>query len=65
MAKLTLRPLTHDEALQVILGAVQAWRDGRISPAEALADIGGALEASGDGGSRRVPGGLDAGPASR
>lgn len=65
MAELTLRPLTHDEALQVILAAVQAWRDGRTSPADALADIGEALEASGGGGPRCVPGELDVGPAGR
>jgi hypothetical protein len=41
-----MRSLTKDEALQVIRGAVHAWRDGRISPGEALADIGDALEAS-------------------
>ena len=46
MADLTMRFLTHDEAVQVIRGAVHAWLDGRISPAKALADIGDALESA-------------------
>jgi hypothetical protein len=46
MADLTVRLLTGDEAVQLIRGAVHAWLDGRISPAEALADIGDALESA-------------------
>jgi hypothetical protein len=67
MADPSTRILTNHEALQVIRGAVHAWRGGRISPAKALGDIGDALEASSgqQAGNRelrrRVQGDLDPG----
>jgi len=50
MADLIRRSLTDDEAIQAIQAircAVSTWRRHDISPAEALAHIGDAIEASG------------------
>jgi len=45
MADLIRRSLTDDEAIQAIRCAVSTWRRHDISPAEALARIGDAIEA--------------------
>jgi hypothetical protein len=41
------RWLTNDEAFQAMRRAVNAWRDRKINPAEALARIGDAIGVSG------------------
>ena len=46
MDDLIRRSLTADEAVQAMRRAVNTWREGRISPAEALAGIGDALQAN-------------------
>lgn len=46
MTDLTMRSLTHDEALEAIRRTMHEWRTGRLGPAEALASVGDALDAS-------------------